>query len=82
MSQIRGRVRHSMKRAMERYSVSIDEYEYFRLVEQIMNLEAVFVKDIGCGKSIWKVRHKGQIMYAVYQEVHMSICTFLSREMI
>lgn len=82
MSQIKGRVYHSILRAFQRYNVSIDEFEYFRLVEQIVNLEAEFVKEIGNGKSIWKVRHNGNVMYAVYQEAHMSICTFLSREMI
>jgi hypothetical protein len=82
MSQIKGRVCHSILRAWQRYEIEIDEHDYFNLVNQIMTLEAEFVKEIGHGKSLWKVRHKDRIMYAIYQEVHHSICTFLSREMI
>lgn len=82
MSQLKGRIQHAIKRAFERYEVTIDEYEYFKLVEQILTLEAEFVKEIGYGKSLWKVRHNGHAMYAIYLEKHQSICTFLTREMI
>lgn len=82
IDQMQSRVTHSIKRAFQRYEVTIDEYQYWKLVEQIVNKKAVFIQDLGSGKSIWKVRHNEQIMYAVYQECHMSICTFLSREMV
>jgi len=82
MQNIKGRVLHSIKRAYERYNVVIDEYDYFHLVNQIITLEAEYVREIEPGKSLWKVRHQGCIMYAVYLEAHLSICTFLLREMI
>lgn len=82
MSQIRGRIGHSIKRAWQRYNIEIDEYEYFELVNQIVSEKALKLKDIDSGKSIWKVKCKGKIMYAVYTKKHMSICTFLSEEMV
>lgn len=81
---IDGRKTHSTKRALVRYGVQLDDFDYYGLVSQIIEKRAVFLKKFSkkSTRELWVVEFNGIYMCAVYEPRHDSICTFLSWEML
>ena len=84
IEMIRNRYYHCKRRASERYCVSLNQNDYFNLVDQILAGEALFIQecDFLGGKFLYEVEFKQRKLLAVYDYDSGTICTFLSEEMI
>ena len=82
LKRLHGRVIHSRRRAKSRYGVTLTEFDYFKLVEQILNNEAKYMKPArNPGAYFYTVFFNGIEMVAVYEPAYAMICTFLTKEM-
>lgn len=83
INRMHGRMLHSRRRAIERYGLEMTEYDYFKLIEQIVTHEAEYIRPArNDGFYMYRVRFKGQPMLAIYESANAMICTFLTWEMV
>lgn len=77
--------RHTMKRARQRFGINLTQEEYFGLIAQIVNKEAMFIEDRPGHRELWAVRYmdgeKAHWLYAIYNPYDMIIITVLTEAM-
>ncbi len=74
-------LRHSLKRAYERYSIDLSELDIFKMSELVLNGKAV-CKDKGRQRSIYKLKYMGKNFVLIFDYALMMIVTFLPHKVL
>jgi len=79
---------HALKRLKERFNIEITKEEYKSIVNSIKNLgtgkkriyEVKFLEKQSNARSLYKIYYNDIELYAIYNKINGSICTFLRKE--
>ncbi len=77
-------ISHAQERALERYGLNLTQKDIFNIVSLIQsgeNDKVVFMKRQSNYRTIWKINYRDQDLYAVYNNRHKVIATFLTEYM-
>lgn len=88
MSKKKSECIHALKRLKERFNIEITENEYNSIVNSIKNLgngkkrtyEVEFLDKQSNARSLYKIYYNNVELYAIYNKINGSICTFLRKE--
>lgn len=73
-------LRHSKRRASERYGVNIGRAGLWDIVNKIRSGRAIFIRKETNRISEWKVEHGGVLMRVIYDRRRKMVVTFLPPE--
>ena len=68
---------HALRRALQRYRVSLTSTEYESLCKQVLVGESEFIKKISNTRTMHKVSYKEISMRCIYDKKRACIVTFL-----
>ena len=78
-SHVRAAMIHSLRRAYERYSIELTEFDIFRMSDLILQGHAKFKKRYAT-RTMYKLQYLGKNFVLIFDSVLMVIVTFLPRK--
>lgn len=76
---VRAALIHSLRRAYERYSIELTEFDIFKMSDLIIQGKAMLKKKLST-RRMYKLNYKGKNFVLIFDLVLMVIVTFLPRK--
>lgn len=79
---LKNRIKHAKKRLKQRHGLYLDDYEYMRLVDQIIDGQSKFIMRFTRRRTLHKVLHNYQWLPVVYSSKSKVIITVYTNKWI